>query len=500
MLTMMLLLLEATRGFDYGDALRKSILFYEGQRSGKLPVTQRVNWRGDSALRDGLEANVDLVGGYYVRGDNVKYTFPMAFTITMLSWSTLEYRNGMGMEDKLHAVEAIKWGTDYLLKATDTPRVVYVQVGQAQRDRECWERPEDMDTPRTVFAVNRTHPGSDVAGEIAAALAASSTVFRTVDSSYSAKLVKRSISVFKFANRHRGPFKDSIGAEACLPYCGSGGYMDELVWAAAWIYKATNKSSYLKYVKDNMQRLVVHSTLRNLRKNETSSNIDTMAEFGWDYKHGGISVLMSQFFMPKQQKETNIFIANADRFVCSIIRASPTPKSVKYSLRGLLFKPGRGSNMQHVTAYSFLLVTYSQYLNKQSINVYCREGANEIFITPPGLLYDAQLQVNYILGGNMFNISYMIGYGEKYPTRIRHRSSSLPSVTVRPKPFKCHEGYKYFYAEDPNPNVLVGAVVGGPNIDDSYADTREIYSQSEPATYINAPLVGLLAFFKGHPY
>ena len=43
---------------DYGDALRKSILFFEGQRSGRLPPTQRLRWRQDSAINDGADAGV----------------------------------------------------------------------------------------------------------------------------------------------------------------------------------------------------------------------------------------------------------------------------------------------------------------------------------------------------------------------------------------------------------------------------------------------------------
>lgn len=46
------------REFDYRDALEKSLLFYEGQRSGKLPVNQRMAWRGDSALVDGNVSQV----------------------------------------------------------------------------------------------------------------------------------------------------------------------------------------------------------------------------------------------------------------------------------------------------------------------------------------------------------------------------------------------------------------------------------------------------------
>jgi len=46
---------------DYKDALSKSILFFEGQRSGILPANQRLTWRKDSALKDGSDQNVSIV-------------------------------------------------------------------------------------------------------------------------------------------------------------------------------------------------------------------------------------------------------------------------------------------------------------------------------------------------------------------------------------------------------------------------------------------------------
>lgn len=49
---------ENVEAIDYHDALRNAILFFEGQRSGKLPSNQRVTWRGDSALSDGRLGNV----------------------------------------------------------------------------------------------------------------------------------------------------------------------------------------------------------------------------------------------------------------------------------------------------------------------------------------------------------------------------------------------------------------------------------------------------------
>lgn len=45
--------------FDYGNALDKTLLFFEAQRSGKLPPNQRVKWRSDSALGDGYAQGVN---------------------------------------------------------------------------------------------------------------------------------------------------------------------------------------------------------------------------------------------------------------------------------------------------------------------------------------------------------------------------------------------------------------------------------------------------------
>ena len=137
---------------------------------------------------------VDLVGGYYDAGDNVKFNFPMAFSTTMLAWSVIEFGKFMGPDLK-HALDAIRWATEYFLKATSIPGFVFAQVGDPHSDHNCWERPEDMDTLRTVYAVSKAYPGSEVSAEIAAALAASSIVYRKYHLGYSARLLQRAILV-----------------------------------------------------------------------------------------------------------------------------------------------------------------------------------------------------------------------------------------------------------------------------------------------------------------
>ena len=103
--------------------------------------------------------------------------------------------------------------------------------------------------------------------------------------------------------------------------------------------------------------------------------------------------------------------------------------------------------------------------------------------------------MDYILGDNPMQMSYMVGYGKKFPQFIHHRGSSVPSVAAHPAPIQCKEGSKYFESKDPNPNLLVGALVGGPNVTDKFSDTRSMFEQTEPTTYINAPLVGILGYF-----
>lgn len=69
------------------------------------------------------------MGGYYDAGDNVKFGLPMAFTITMLSWGVLEFRDEIAAAGELrHALDAIKWGTDYFIKAHTHPHVLWAQV------------------------------------------------------------------------------------------------------------------------------------------------------------------------------------------------------------------------------------------------------------------------------------------------------------------------------------------------------------------------------------
>ncbi|KAI4376080.1 hypothetical protein MLD38_013874 [Melastoma candidum] len=470
----------AIASHDYVDALSKAILFFEGQRSGFLPRDQRMAWRCNSGLSDGWTHGIDLTGGYYDAGDNVKYGFPLAFTTTLLSWSVVEFGDSMPPSELRNALVAIRWSTDYLLKTISQADRIFVQVGDPNIDHNCWERPEDMDTARTAYVVDAPNPASDVAGETAAALAASSMAFRSSDPGYSETLLRNAIKAFEFADSYRGAYSDNedIKNDVCPFYCDFDGYQDELLWGAAWLRRATENEAYLDYIQNNGQTLGAEENIN---------------EFGWDNKHAGLNVLVSKEFLEGSILSLQSYKASADSFMCTLIPDSPS-SHIEFTPGGLIYKPG-GSNLQHVTSISFLLLVYANYLEKTSQSATC----GGVSISPWSLRQQAKRQVDYVLGDNPKGMSYMVGYGNSYPQRIHHRGSSIPSIRDHPDKVACKDGSVYYGSWNPNPNILVGALVGGPGEDDSFEDDRADFRESEPTTYINAPFVGVLAYFAANP-
>ena len=81
----------------------------------------------------------------------------------------------------------------------------------------------------------------------------------------------------------------------------------------------------------------------------------------------------------------------------------------------------------------------------------------------------------------------MIGYGSNYPLYEHHAGASCPVDKTKP----C--GWKYYSIDQPNPIVLEGAVVGGPDVKDKFNDKRSDYVQNEVSLNYNAGFQGLAA-------
>jgi hypothetical protein len=155
------------------------------------------------------------------------------------------------------------------------------------------------------------------------------------------------------------------------------------------------------------------------------------------------------------------------------------------------------NNMQYVSSATFLLTVYADYLAASHGGALrCPDGE----VKPGEMVRFARSQADYILGKNPRGMSYMVGYGSYFPTHVHHRGASIPSVYAMESPVGCMDGFdRYFNSKGADPNVLHGAVVGGPDANDGFVDDRCNYQQAEPTLAGNAPICGVFARLASEP-
>ena len=432
--------IEGTGDYNYGEVLQKSLLFYELQRSGKLPEQTRCNWRGDSGLTDGADNNIDLTGGWYDAGDNVKFNLPMAYSAAMLGWSVYEDKDAYLQSGQMeYALCNIRWVTDYLIKCHPEDEVFYYQVGDGNADHSWWGPCEVMTMNRPSYKVTKDNPGSAVVGEAAAALAVSAVVFKDTDEAYSKLCLEHAGSLYAFADSTRS----DAGYTAANGFYNSwSGFYDELSWAGCWLYIATGDSKYL----DNAKTCF------------TKAGHDFDWALCWDDVHIGAAVLLAKITGEKSYKDE--VQKHLDFWSCG----TTDGKRITYSPKGLAWLDQWGS-LRYASTTAFVATVYSRWdgCPKDKVSTYWDFAVS---------------QANYALGSS--GRSYVIGFGENPPAHPHHRTSQGSYCDNMNEPGESR-------------HTLYGALVGGPDASDGYTDTVSDYNKNEVACDYNAGFTGLMA-------
>lgn len=440
---------EGTKGsgkFNYGEALQKSLLFYELQRSGDLPDQTRCNWRGDSALSDGSDNNVNLSGGLYDAGDHVKFNLPMAYTSSVLAWSVYEDSKNYEEAGQLdYVLGDIKWITDYLIKCHPEDKVFYYQVGDGGADHSWWGPAEIVDkkTERPSYKVTADAPGATVTAQAAAALASASVIFESVDKEYSSQCLVHAKILFDFAADKP---EDSGYTAANGFYTSNSGPMDELSWAAVWLYTKTGDKQYLDLAESYFDK----------------ANTDYNWAMCWDDVHIGCALLLAK--ATGKEKYTKAVEKHLDYWTTG----TDNGEKIKYTPKGLAWLDQWGS-LRYATTTAFIAAVYSSWDK-------CPEKKQKTY-------WDfAVSQADYALGSS--GRSFLIGFGENYPRHPHHRTA---------------QGSFSNNMNDPadSMHTLYGALVGGPDSSDGYTDEVSNYTTNEVACDYNAGFTGLLAKLYG---
>ena len=445
--------------FDYAEALQDSMFFYDIQRSGQLPPDNPVDWRGDSDLSDGADHGVNLTGGYHDAGDLVKFGLPEAYAMTMLAWGLDDYGQGYSAAGQTQAaLSNLRWGDDYILSAFAGSGTFYGQVGDPGTDHSYWGPAESNPTVRPAYAVSAGCPGSDLAGEGASALAASSIAFKGSDAKYSAQLVAQAQALWNFANANRGKYSDCITSAQSF-YTSYSGYWDELVQGAIWLYRATGSSSWLATAESDYANLPLASQ-------------SSLHEYGWTVNWDDVSY--ADYILMAQITGQSSYIADAERYLDWWTTGVGGSK-VSYSPGGEAFLDQWGS-LRYAANTAFAALEFSDYLTSAGQDA-TRAATYHSF---------AVGQINYMLGDNPRHESYEVGFtnggaNSSWPQYPHHSTAHDPwSNNLSTPPQTRHLAY--------------GLLVGGPtSANDAFTDDRTQYQYTEGALDYNALFSGALA-------
>ncbi|HEU0176891.1 MAG TPA: glycoside hydrolase family 9 protein [Blastocatellia bacterium] len=425
--------------FNYADALEKAIWFFDANKCGPNAATDNVfSWRGACHTADGSAASParDLTGGFHDAGDHVKFGLAQGFSASLLGWSLYEYRaefDSAGMTAK--TLRTLKYYTDYFLKSHPNATTFYYQVGDGNADHGYWGSPELQTGSRPLIVATPSSPAVDILGQHAAALALMSINYRSTDAAYANQCLTAARELFDMA---RASLASCSGA-GCRGSDGGGGsfyrstsHFDDLAWGAIWLHIATGEQSYLEPVDGWISQ-------------PNDSNDD-----------------------PYQKRWT---MAWDDMTMANLLKMHQLTGRAKY-------RDGLRWNLVWFRDTLQKTPAGLPWLDQWGVLRYASAEAGLGFLAYKLFGYDdffskGSFIVNYALGSNPRNGSYMTNYLANPPVHPHHRANE----PTRGGPT----------------HGIIGGLVGGPALNDSWTDSVDDFRANEVALDYNASLVFALA-------
>ncbi|KAI8463461.1 MAG: glycosyl hydrolase family 9-domain-containing protein [Monoraphidium minutum] len=414
-----------------------------------------------------------------------------AWAVALLGWSLAEFPRGFAAAGLTSRVEGtLRYGAEHLLACHDAAAgSLVVQIGSPadyalDLPGNRWGGIETLSPDRTAYKITANSPGgADAAASAAAALAAASLALAPSDAAFAARALASASSLLDLAQRLR--------ARSDTPHCaavacaleqpaggGAGGATwrgypsasvdDDLAWGAAWMHRATGDPRHLAAAR---------AALRSHWGREAAWGDASYYAVGYDSGPAfGTALLLARAAAAEGDAE---LAAEARRPLLLLTRGWMDGEN---GLANVTQATGRGlwrhfgSEPLHAAAGQALLAALSEGSGHGSTLGLSRRLNRNV-------LCFAHSQVSYILGGVMGpRRSFIVGYGEASLSRPQHRLASCAAGG----------GACDIASREPNPHMLTGALVAGPDESDGYADARPD-AQSRVSLAANAALLGALA-------
>lgn len=445
----------------YQDAFTKMLRSYYFQRCG-VAVRDTITGIGHSPchLNDGIIAHSDNIhqagevkratGGWHDAGDFGKYVGPTTVTIGRLLSIYEQYPNlftnrqltipesGNGRPDILNEVRV---GLDWLLKMQREDGAVYRKLSGKE-----WPGmilPNQDIQPRLIYGISTPETA-----KFAAAMAMAGRIYTPYDTLLAQQYLKAAQKAWNFLENEPEMKVDWLEGDDS----GSGKYLagewdteeslttdkDDRLWAAAELFITTGNATFGQYLE---QEVPLFSYTMFEWKDPSSLG---MVNYLIQNRQKGSDSL-------KQQIKEKL-IAKADSFMEKVAKSGYRLVSDHFVW---------ASNKKVAEEGITLMYAYKLTGNRE----YLKAGVD---------------QLNYLLGGNHFNLSFITSVGTNSVKNVHHRMAVAKNT------------------------VIPGLMVGGPNTyaQDgiapkdlgplSYIDDARSYASNEYAIDYNAPAIALM--------
>ncbi|MDQ0383825.1 endoglucanase [Streptomyces sp. DSM 42143] len=444
---------ETSRPFDIGSAAYEklrtdSAKYYYTQRSG-TPISDELRPgyarpaghvgvapnQGDTEVPcrpGGCDYTLDVSGGWYDAGDHGKYVVNGGIsTWELLSTYERSLHARTGEPSKLgdgtldipesgnkvpDILDEVRWELDFLLKMQVPQGQPLAGMAHHKIHDEAWTGlpllPSDDPQKREL------HPPTTAATlNLAATAAQAARLYRPYDRQFAAKALDAARTAWAAALAHPDVLADETDGIGGGAYPDAG-VADEFYWAAAELYLTTGERGFEEYVLNSP----VHTA-------------DIFGPLGFDWARTAAAARLDLATVPNR-------LPGRDRVRRSVVQGADTylatleahPYGMPYAPENNVYDWGSSHQILNnavVLATAYDITGASKY----------RDGALQ--------------SMDYILGRNALNMSYVTGYGE----------------------VNAHNQHSRWYAKQLDPSLPAppdGTLSGGPNsnIQDPYAQSK----------------------------
>ncbi|EJN05358.1 glycoside hydrolase family 9 protein [Phyllobacterium sp. YR531] len=417
---------------------------------------------------------LDVSGGWYDAGDQGKYVVNAGIAVSQLVDTVERGRlfasnaanvlsdqrsrlpeQGNGVPDIL---DEARWELEFMLKMVVPEGQPFAGMVHHKVHDTAWTGlpmlPHNDPQPRALYA-----PSTAATLNLAAAAAQGARLFKDYDDQFAARLLTSAKQAWSAAQTHPDIIAPSGNFDGGGAY-GDGDLSDEFYWAATELYLATSDETYLSGIK-----------------NSPYWDGDVFSRgghgaFDWANTAGlarlHLALYGRKLLAPKDWEivKTSV-VSAAERFI-RLQQKEPF---------GQIYRPDNGKydwGSNHSLLQNMIVVSAAYDLTKR-----------------PEFLTSVRESMDYLLGRNAINTSYITGYGTSFSKNQ-------------------HSRWFARQADQSLPNPPFGSLAGGPNsslVDDfskaklagcapqqCYFDNIEAYGSNEITINWNAPLVYMANF------